>query len=737
MKSFTENIPLPRRRRCDDLPTAGREIELVIQGTLDKHAPIHTVVHRIAPNMDKTNVLTVTPDGRCAMTSSDRHTCLWDLETGICLWSHPYGALSGAAPPGSRRVVTGGMRKVRVFDLFTGRLLRTFEIGARWVRKIIVMSGGRQMLLAEGGKVSMREIDTGRAIRIFSGHEDQVSDISVAPDKKNMVTASRDGTVRCWNLSSWECRWTYRGHNRPVKAVALVPERRQALSWGADGILHLLDLDTGECIRHVVKNISSPKSLFITSDRKWLVTLSSYPSELGGDLMIWYLETNQCVKKISFVHSAALMPKGELLFMTSWPPPRQLTVFDICRQKCIRVNGAQAHIRRVARVRISDSGNRMIVTSESDVKIVSLKTGRIIRTMAVLARLPPILYGQNRLVTANETAVRLWNIEKKKNRIIYQVRRPFDRINAVSVTKTSRLVIATTFDLIIYDSPPAAKPKTIRLKHPLNKNGLDTTPDGRTGVAACGRRIVIVDLDKGAPIRLFDIDRDARRLFLAPDGKSFLILTHEGPLNQPIERIDATTGRSMKVYNTGKVTSMGVSGDGRYIITGKDAIGTSVKLWDLETGSPLLVLPDTKDDQEVQLRFPVSVDISVKKNILIAGGWNGKIYFFNVDDGRLVATFHNVAHGFLWTTSENNPTGHRWLWTDREDMLHVIERDAENNNIRFLAPEDNKRLDYLHLHNNREMVMSGIAGQPASRRMIATRHTATVSGHLPLLPGGR
>ncbi|MCU0463099.1 MAG: WD40 repeat domain-containing protein [Anaerolineae bacterium] len=66
---------------------------------------------------------------------------------------------------------------------------------------------------------------TGEVLRVISGHEATLTDISFAPDGVRLATSNRDGTVQVWDVSTGELLETYTNPNGEVYTV----------DWSLDG----------------------------------------------------------------------------------------------------------------------------------------------------------------------------------------------------------------------------------------------------------------------------------------------------------------------------------------------------------------------------------------------------------------------------------------------------------------------------------------------------------------------
>ncbi len=77
---------------------------------------------------------------------------------------------------------------------------------------------------------------------LLEGHRGVVTSVAVAHDSQRAASASIDGSVRVWNLTSGEVLALIPGTKAPVHAVAFAPDGKTLASAGADKIVRLWDL---------------------------------------------------------------------------------------------------------------------------------------------------------------------------------------------------------------------------------------------------------------------------------------------------------------------------------------------------------------------------------------------------------------------------------------------------------------------------------------------------------------
>ena len=83
-------------------------------------------------------------------------------------------------------------------------------------------------------------------ISIYTGHQDFVTSLDWSPDGTRLASASRDGTVRIWDVRAGKTTLIYRGHRNEVLTVAWSPNGKMLASAGRDGTVQVWNAQTGD-----------------------------------------------------------------------------------------------------------------------------------------------------------------------------------------------------------------------------------------------------------------------------------------------------------------------------------------------------------------------------------------------------------------------------------------------------------------------------------------------------------
>jgi WD40 repeat protein len=190
-------------------------------------------VSHVAFSRDGSRVLTLSgkaPPGRTVLDKKV-HGRVWDVKTGAELAALVWPKAAGFAPdtawadcgdhrlarfsPDGHTVYTAGRtepagqstdpKPPAAWDLGSGRFLRFLrrqdQSGAEATDLTISADGEKLAVGYSDGEVRLLD-STGELIRTLRGHSDRVSALAFTPDGRRLVTSSRDGTARVWDVGT-------------------------------------------------------------------------------------------------------------------------------------------------------------------------------------------------------------------------------------------------------------------------------------------------------------------------------------------------------------------------------------------------------------------------------------------------------------------------------------------------------------------------------------------------------
>ena len=215
-------------------------------------------------------------DGRWLATSSASGLVVIRTMPGLKIarrLEHPGGAAVLAFAPDGLTLATAGYDGiVRLWDMATGRLVRTLQGAAGTVWTLDYSpDGGLLAAAGEDRKVRIWSPADGRLLRALAGHERNVWEVRFSPDGRRLASGSFDATTRLWDAKSGAALATLADHDEAVVGLAWSPDGRWLATGGDDSTIRLRRASDGKAVRridvgnHVYKLDFSPDSRWLAN----------------------------------------------------------------------------------------------------------------------------------------------------------------------------------------------------------------------------------------------------------------------------------------------------------------------------------------------------------------------------------------------------------------------------------------------------------------------------------------
>jgi WD40 repeat protein len=118
-------------------------------------------------------------------------------------------------------------------------------------RRVAITPDGRRVVSASRDRtLRVWDLESGQRVRTLEGHTGYVMAVAITPDGRRAVSASSDQTLRLWDLESGQSLHPLEGHTGEVSGVAITPDGRRAVSASVDKTLRVWDWRAAKACAH-------------------------------------------------------------------------------------------------------------------------------------------------------------------------------------------------------------------------------------------------------------------------------------------------------------------------------------------------------------------------------------------------------------------------------------------------------------------------------------------------------
>ncbi|EIJ41111.1 WD40 repeat-containing protein [Beggiatoa alba B18LD] len=252
----------------------------------------------------KINALAVSPDGQF-LASAGR-----ELEHSISLWSvtdaHELRRFKGHtgripasglafSPDGTLLASASFDKTARLWEVATGKRIRLYQGHTQDVEAIRFSPNGQYVITASSDKtLRLWSIKNDQSLNVLSGHQNSILDVVFLPEGRRVLSASRDRTLRLWDIDSGVSLQVWQGHNDSIASLSL--QNNIVFSGGRDGTIQRWQLQDKPNI-HTVHLPSEPTSVLLLPENQQVVI-----GFATGVLQVYSLITGNLLNTLEKAH---------------------------------------------------------------------------------------------------------------------------------------------------------------------------------------------------------------------------------------------------------------------------------------------------------------------------------------------------------------------------------------------------------------------------------------------------
>lgn len=314
------------------------------------------IINTLTGHTHSVNCVCITPDGRWAISGSSDKTCiLWNLDRGNSvhtLRGHTDWITSVSITPDGKKAVTNDIRGLCIiWDIINGILIQAINENTKVCRTTYIDNYGHESSFMSFGSIRWD----------YYYYKDEVNCSSISADGLNIFCGTQTGRCILMGIEKNEVLFTIMGHSHSISSISLTPDFNISISGSLDTSCMIWDLKKGHSKKPINDYSDVMESIQIVSTtRRRAISLSG-----DNSCILWNLENGDKIASLN-------RHKGKITTVCTTPSDCMIITGSEDRTCIIwnSMNGEmlrtlRGHTETVRSIQITPDGKRAITIPDN------------------------------------------------------------------------------------------------------------------------------------------------------------------------------------------------------------------------------------------------------------------------------------------------------------------------------------------------------------------------------------
>ncbi|KAG6809530.1 hypothetical protein H0H92_015911, partial [Tricholoma furcatifolium] len=502
------------------------------------------------------------------------------------------------------------------------RINEEFEIEA-----VAFSPNGTQIVSSSRDKsVRVWDVSTGKQVQELQGHTNWVKSVAFSPCSTLIVSGSFDKSLRVWDVTNGKQIQQLQGHTDWVKSVAFSIDGTQIVSGSDDKSVRVWDASSGKQVQRLEGHTAGVNSVAFSPNQTQIVSGSRDES-----VRIWDASTGKQIQRLQghthWVHSVAFSANGTQI--VSGSHDKSVRVWNALTGK--QVQELQGHFYEVNSVAFSPDGTQIVSgSSDESVRIWNASTGKQIQKLQGHADwIKSVAYspdGTQIVSGSHDKSIRVWDASTGKQ--VQELQGHTDWVNSVTFSSDGTQIVSGSHDksVRVWNTSTGKQVQELR-GHTDWIQSVAFSFDGiQIASGSHDKSVRVWHASSGKQIReLQGHTHWINSVAFSPDGTQIV----SGSYDKSVRLWNASTGQQIQEMqgHSNCINSVAFSPDGTQIVSGSH--DKSVRVWNASTGKEVQQL-------EGHTHWVRCVAFSHKGTQIVSGSRDKSVRIWDASTGKQV-----------------------------------------------------------------------------------------------------